>query len=197
MSPQHITELTIEYRYWILVPFVIIEGPIVAFIAGTLASIGYFNIYALIIFFFVRDMAMDAVFYYAGYMGAQTRFAKRMLGKINQRGDTLKDLRTQWEKHPARTMFVGKLSFGIAQAFIVAAGVVNMRLSTFFTYGAVVAVTQYITLLTLGYFFGDAFGGDTTRIVQNIQYVIAVSTLLISGYYLLRWYLRRKFREKT
>ena len=60
MSVDQISQLIIEYRYFILIPLSFIEGPIVAFAAGALASLGYFNVYALAIFFFVVDMLKDA-----------------------------------------------------------------------------------------------------------------------------------------
>jgi len=193
MNPQEIAHLIIEYRYVILVPLAIVEGPIVAFVAGTAASLGYFNLYALMAVFFVRDMGMDAFYYYSGYFGWQSPLAKKMLGKINIEESQLDEVRLLWEKYPAKTMFVGKLSYGIAQAFIVVAGMVKMRLRKFFGYGALVAIAQYGTLLLLGYFFGNAFGGNTAVIVQNIQYVIAGIVVVISGYYALRWYMRKKF----
>ncbi len=193
MNPQDITHLIIQYRWLILVPAAIIEGPIVAFIAGTLASLGYFNIYVLVAFFFARDMAMDAIYYYSGFFGARTAFAKRMLQKMDMQEKQMDDLRRIWEEHPAKTMFIGKLSYGIAQAFIVAAGVVKMNIKKFFAYGALAAISQYGVLLALGYFFGNAFGGTTTAIVENIQYVIAGGTLILGGYYVFRWHIRQKF----
>lgn len=193
MSPQQITQLIIEYRYWILVPLALIEGPIVCFVSGTLASLGYFNLSVLAIFFFVRDMGMDALYYCLGYFGSRTAFAKRMLKKMSVGESQLDELRSTWETYPARTMFVGKISYGIAQAFIVVAGVVKMNLQKFFTYGALVAVAQYGTLLLAGYFFGNAFGGSAAGVVENIQYVVGGATLIISGYYVFRWYLRRTF----
>ena len=169
MNPRDIAHLLVEYRYWILVPLAVIEGPIVAFVSGTLASLGYFNVIVLAAFFFVRDMAMDGIYYSSGYFGAQTAFVQRMLRKMDVRRERIAELRLLWERHPARTMFVGKLSYGIAQAFIVVAGVVKMNLRKFFGYGALAAVAQYGALLLAGYFFGNAFGGDAAVVVQNIH----------------------------
>ena len=83
MSITEISKLILEYRYWILVPLALIEGPIVAFIAGTLAALNYFNIYVLLILFFIRDVGLDACYYLAGHYGGKTAFIKRMLAKID------------------------------------------------------------------------------------------------------------------
>lgn len=141
-------------------------------------------------------MVMDAFYYCLGYFGSRTSLVKYILEKMHAKEEPIDSLRLLWEKHPMRTMFIGKLSYGIAQFFVIAAGIVKMNIRKFFAYGALVAVAQYVVLLLLGYFFGNAFGGNTTAIVENIQYVIAGGILIVSGYYIFRWYISRKFSSK-
>lgn len=192
MSPDFITGLILEYRYWILVPLSFIEGPVIAFIAGMLASVGYFNLYFLAGFFFIRDVGLDALYYAVGHFGNKTAFAARMLKKLGITPDHLKQVHDLWQRRPGPTMLIGKLSYGIASAFIVVAGMVRMPLPAFFFYASVVAVLQYGTLLFLGYFLGASAGGGLVHLISNLQYVIAFATLAISGYYLFTWYMRGK-----
>jgi len=197
MSVDFITELILQYRYWILIPLSLIEGPVVAFVAGTLASMGYFNMYFLAALFFVRDVGLDGVYYAIGHFGGRTAFAERMLRKIGITDDHLEEVRLLWVRRPGWTMFIGKLSYGIASAFIVVAGMVKMPLRVFFAYGSLVAVLQYGVLLFLGYFLGASFGGgNVAQIINNVQYVIAFAAIVISGYYLLTWYIRQKFLKE-
>ena len=193
MSVDSLTHLILQYRYWILIPLSLIEGPVVAFGAGTLASLGYFNLYFLAALFFIRDVGLDGVYYAVGYFGGRTAFAKRMLVKIGITDDHLEKVRVLWERRPGWTMFIGKVSYGIASAFIVVAGVVKMPLTVFFTYGSIVAVLQYGTLLFLGYFLGVSFGGNIAQIINNVQYVIAFAAIAISAYYILSLRMRKKF----
>lgn len=193
MSVDFITQLILQYRYWILIPLSFIEGPVVAFVAGTLASVGYFNMYFLAALFFVRDVGLDGVYYAIGHFGGRTNFAKRMLNKIGITTDHLEHVRILWEKRPFWTMFIGKLSYGIASAFIVVAGMVKMPLSIFFKYSIIVAILQYGVLLFAGYFLGASMGGNIVNIINNVQYVIAFTAIAISGYYLFSWYMRTKF----
>ena len=81
-----------------------------------------------------------------------------MLNKIGITTDHLEQVRVLWEKRPGWTMFIGKLSYGIASAFIVVAGMVKMPLSKFFLYGSIVAVLQYGVLLFAGYYLGESLG---------------------------------------
>ncbi|MHB8710009.1 MAG: DedA family protein [Minisyncoccota bacterium] len=193
MSTDFITHIILQYRYWILIPLSLIEGPVVAFVAGTLAAVGYFNIYFLSALFFVRDVGLDGVYYVLGYFGGRTAFAGRMLAKIGITSDHLEKVRLLWAKRPGITMLIGKLSYGIASAFIVVAGMVKMPLGKFFGYGSLVAIAQYGTLLFAGYFLGASLGGSVVKIIDNVQYVIAFVAIALSGYYLLSWRMRKKF----
>jgi membrane protein DedA with SNARE-associated domain len=197
MNLSDTAHLIIQYRYLIMVPLALIEGPIIAFVAGTLATLGYFNIYGLAIFFFARDMGMDGCYYALGYYGGRTAFAARLLKKINVTRDHLEGVRLLWEHHPMSTMFIGKLSYGVGSTFVAIAGMVKMKITTFFKYGAIVAITQYWSLLALGYFFGNTFGGKISTILANIQYVIAGIGVVMVIYYLLSWRMRRKFIAET
>jgi membrane protein DedA with SNARE-associated domain len=196
MSVDFITEVILQYRYWILIPLSLIEGPVVAFVAGTLASLGFFNIYFLAVLFFVRDVGLDGAYYAIGHFGAKTAFVQRMLVKTGVTPDHLEQVRVLWEKRPGMTMLIGKLSYGIASAFIVVAGTVKMPLKIFFKYGIIVAVLEYGSLLLAGYYLGESLGGSVVKVIENVQYVIAFAAIIISGYYLLSWYMRKKFLEE-
>jgi membrane-associated protein len=188
-----ITELILQYRYWILIPLTFIEGPVVAFVAGTLASAGIFNLYFLAVLFFVRDVGLDIAYYAIGHFGGRTAFTRRMMVKIGITEDHLEEIRLLWERRPGWTMFIGKLSYGIASAFIVVAGMVKMPFSLFLKYGILVAILQYGILLLAGYFLGESLGGSITHILNNIQYTIAAVAIAISAYYIFSWYMRKKF----
>ena len=197
MDTAHITSLILEYRYWILIPLSFLEGPMIAFVAGTLASLGYFNVYFLAVFFFALDLGKDAVYYGIGHWGARTGYAHRILKKIRVEPEHLEKTREVWEKHPGKTMFFGKLSYGIASSFIMLAGTIGMPLSKFFGWGAVVAILQYGGLLALGYFFGTTFSAGQTSMLTNVLYAIGGITLIASIYYIVTFYIGTRMKKDT
>ena len=192
---SQIAQLLLESRWWILVPLSFVESPVVAFVAGTLASFGYFNPFALGAYLFIKDIAFDGAFYYLGHRGVYKPWVQRMLKKVGVTEDHFDDIKERWEKRPGWTMFIGKVSYGIAMGFIVAAGAVGMSLRKFFAWGAVAAVLQYWTLILVGYFFGASFG-SLEGIVENIVLVLGVGGLLFSLYIILAFYLRRRALKK-
>jgi membrane-associated protein len=197
MSAASLTHLLLQDRYWILIPLALLEGPIVAFVAGTLASAGYFNIYLLAVFFFVRDVGLDGIYYAIGHFGGHTAFAKRMLAKMGVTEDHLESVHDLWSRRPGWTMLIGKLSYGIASSFIVVAGIVDMPLSKFFLYGSMVAVLQYGTLLFLGYTLGMSFATSATNILTNIQYIIAIAGVILVAYYFFTMRMRNRFFKQN
>jgi len=195
MSFENLIPLIIEYRYWILIPLSILEGPMIAFAVGTLAWLGYFNPYLAFGILFVRDVIMDALFYFLGRFGGNTKIAKRMLHKIRVTDKHLDSVRLLWEKHAFRTMFFSKLSYGISAAFLLVAGIVRMRLSAFLWFASIVALLQYGILFALGYFFGNTFG-SISNILEILHYVIGGIVLATIAYYIFTHFMRKKLLEQ-
>lgn len=196
MSESHIAQLILEYRYWILIPLTFLEGPIVAFVAGTLASVGYFSLLALGGLFFVRDVSMDLVCYGLGHYGWKWSYVRRLAAKAGITDEHLGEVHYLWHHHGFKTMFFSKLSYGIAAAFVVVAGTVNMPLRRFMAYGVVVTVLQYGSLLMLGYFLGAAFGGTIEKLLAGIQYLLLIVAVGGIGYFLFTRYMRRRLERE-
>lgn len=188
-------DLILQYRYWILIPLSFVEGPIVAFFAGTLAAAGYFNIYALGAFFLVRDVVVDLLCYWVGYLGARTRWIMRLLARIGVTEEHLEEVRALWQRNPGKTMFLSKLSYGVAAGFIVVAGLVRMDLKKFITYGALIAFLHYGVLLVVGYFFGASFGATLTGLIEKVPYVIGALMTIAIVYVLFKRYMGVKLKE--
>lgn len=188
-------QLIVEYRYLILVPLSFVEGPIVAFFAGTLAAAGYFNVYALALFFLVRDIVVDLACYYLGFLGTNARWLKKVLAKMGVTEDHMDEVRALWQNNPGKTMFLSKLSYGVAAGFIVVAGLVRMDIKKFVGYGALIAAMHYGTLLVVGYFFGASFGGSIVGLLEKIPLVVGILATIVVAYYLFKRYMNKKLAE--
>lgn len=189
---SHTLQIILEYRYWILIPLSFVEGPIVAFFAGTLAAAGYFNVWVLAVFFLARDIIVDFAMYLVGYFGGQAAWVLKLLRRMGVTADHLDEVRKLWHKHPGKTMFLSKLSYGVAAGFIVVAGLVRMPLGKFLKYGSIIAVLHYGVLLFVGYFFGATFGGSIVTVIEKIPYVLLALSALAIGYFLFKRYMTKK-----
>ncbi len=195
MSIDALTHLIEVYRYWILIPLSFIEGPIVSFVAGALASLGYFNpLFAFAIFIF-KDVIVDGTYYYLGRLGAKKEWVKRWLAKIGVSEKQIAEVRLLWNKNFGKAMFFSKLSWGLSPAFLAIAGIIEMPVRKFFEYAVLIAFLQYGILFVLGYYFGNSFG-TISGLLDNIQYAILVITLFATVYYGFKWYIQRKLLKE-
>ena len=191
MSPDTVTALIIQYKYWMLILLAFIEGPVVAFTAGLLSSLGYFNPWVVLAIMIGKDMAVDGVCYAVGYWGNETRLIHRYSSKIGVREEHWKAVEGLWEKSPWRTMFISKLSYGLSLPFLISAGLTRISYKRYWLYAAEIALLQYGVLMALGYFFGNSvsFVKDA---VNLLQIGIAAVALFVVAYYLFSSYMRRR-----
>jgi membrane protein DedA with SNARE-associated domain len=196
MSFETLAHLIEVYRYWVLVPLAFIEGPIVSFVAGTLASVGYINPYIALAILGARDIIVDTGCWLLGRYAKNLRITQRILAHFSVSNEAIDSVRNLWNEHGFRTMFISKLSYGISAAFLVVAGMVDIPFRRFFKYGIAITIFQYGILFFLGYFFGAAFG-SLYNIFNNILYAIAGFSLFAVIYYIARAYLRRRLLNEV
>jgi undecaprenyl-diphosphatase len=187
MGPESLASRLIAYRYWMLIPLSLLEGPTVAFITGTLAARGYFNPFVVYGIFISKDAVVDGLYYFLGRFGGDTPLVIKALRTVRVTSQDLQHVRTQWHRHGWRTMWVGKLAWGLSPAVLTAAGIVAFPFPRYLSYAVGVALAQYAALLALGYYFGQAIGtlSTTFRVIQYLLAAVVVGAIV---------YLRRRLR---
>ena len=187
MHIDSLAPVLIKWRYWILVPLSLLEGPTVALVTGTLSSRGYFNPFWAYWLFIAKDLVVDGAYYYVGRLSGQRPVVAWLLAKARVTNADIERVRGLWDRHGWRTMLVGKLSWGLSPAFLAAAGIVAVPIAAFFRYAAGVALVQYAVLLALGYYVGHATAAVSGAIrVTQFMVAAAVVAAII--------YLRRRLR---
>lgn len=142
-----------NYGYWLMLPLMIIEGPVVTIIAAMLASLGAFNVFAVLIFSILGDMFGDVLLYGAGYrwgMGFVRGFGKYM--GITE--EVVLKMEKYFEKHGGKTILAVKSTTGLCWATFAAAGVVKMDFKKFVKYSFLGGIIWSGFLVTMGYFYG-------------------------------------------
>ena len=195
MAPDHLTQLLIEYRYWIIIPLSFLEGPIVAFAVGTLSAYGIFDPFAAIWIFFAKDVIVDGLWYYLGRFAKNWGFVRRLLAKGGIITESTEKFREQWQGHAFRTMFIAKLPHGFSSAFLAMSGLIEAPVVRFFIYAGTIALLQYGVLFVLGYYFGSALGVSSSFITR-FQYVMTGIFTLAAIYIVGAWYIRRRISHR-
>ncbi len=190
MDPGVIMSILLTYRYWVLVPLALVEGPMLAFVCGLMVSLGYLSAPLTLCILILGDIIPDTFFYLSGRYGSERPLIKRLAARIGVTDEHFADAKRLWNTHPAKTMLMSKFAYGISAAFLFMAGLMRMPARTFYGYSISISIAHYSVLMTAGYFFGASLV-SAGEIVRSIEYVIAGGALLISGYVTIMWYLRK------
>lgn len=174
----------LNYRYTVLFPILIIEGPIITIIAGFLSSQGIFNIWAVYGLAITGDVAGDIIYYALGRWGGRRlierwgRFFGLGIEKIN-------GLERHFANHSGKTLIFGKLSHAIGGPILAAAGIVKMPLNKFVWFNFLATLPKSLLLLIIGYYFGEAYKQINHYLNYATVWIFAVIFLSVGLYYLM------------
>ena len=167
----------VRYKYEVVFPIAIIEGPILTLICGFLVSLGVLSFLPTLIVVFAGDIISDSIYFYLG------KHARRFVGKIKFLKISeakLQKLESHYENHPGKTLMVSKVSYGVGSLFLIAAGASKMTYQKFLEYITPANLIRSTLLLALGYSLGRAIRNSGMYIEY---YTLGVIILLPVAYY--------------
>jgi len=150
---QDIFNFLSQYGYWVMLPLMIIEGPIASIISATLAAMGVFNIWVVFVFSILGDVLGDILFYLAGYKWGMS-FVKNFGRHIGITEKMVLRMEEYFKKHGGKTIFAVKATTGICWATFTTAGIVKMDFGKFLKYSILGGIVWSGFLVSMGYFYG-------------------------------------------
>ena len=155
----------------ILFPFAIVEGPIIAVIAGFLCTGSFLNpllVYPVIV---LGDIIGDSICYSAGRWGTP-KFLKNIFNRFTVTKKKLDSARIFFDANPAKTISLSKILLGIGIAGIYLAGNAKVPYNKFIRICLATSAIQYLVYLCIGILFGHAY-------IQINQYLNYFSTVTV------------------
>ena len=153
LAGQQIFEFLRHYGYWIMLPLMVIEGPIVTIIAAMLAKLGAFNVFIIFVLSVLGDMIGDVILYGLGYKFGMT-FVKKIGKYMGITEKLVLRMEKYFEKHGGKTIFTVKATTGLCWATFTAAGIVKMNFRKFVKFSFLGGLAWSSFLVALGYFYG-------------------------------------------
>lgn len=150
---QQIFEFLTHYGYAIMLPLMIIEGPVATIMAATLSSLGAFNIFLVLVLSIVGDVVGDVIWYGLGRrygLGFVRRFGKYF--GISEK--TVFLMEKYFTRHGGKTIFAVKSTTGLCWATFTAAGIAKMNFGKFLRYSIYGGLVWSGFLVLMGYFYG-------------------------------------------
>jgi membrane protein DedA with SNARE-associated domain len=188
--------LLLTYKYVILFPLALVEGPLLAIAVGFLVRLGYFDPALSFIIMCAGDFFPDTLYYYIGAWGHAHGWINRLEKKFTSKSAfILKNksaLEKLWKNHTGKTMFFSKQAYGLSTVLLISAGLVRMPYRRFISYAFPITLLQYLVFMTVGYYLGYSYSIAGTYI-EYAGYAVALFIIIfISGYVLLQKYARKK-----
>lgn len=153
LAGQQIFQFLSHYGYWIMLPLMIIEGPVVTIISAMLARLGAFNVFVVFILSVAGDMIGDILLYWLGYRFGMS-FVHRVGKYIGITEKLVLRMQHYFKEHGGKTIFTVKSTTGLCWATFTAAGIVRMDFKKFVKYSFLGGLVWSAFLVALGYFYG-------------------------------------------
>lgn len=179
-----ISQWLLNYRYLILFPLTIIEGPIVTVTAGVLSSLGLFNFFVVYVVAVIGDLTGDALYYSIG------RFGRKPLERwghfVGFSKERLEKMENHFADHGGKTLMAAKLSHGIGGIVLITAGVAKISFRKFLVFNFWATLPKTLILLLIGFYFGNTIVGLRRYFDFAWLGTLAITIVLFIIYMLLR-----------
>lgn len=175
--------LLTQYRYFILFPLAVVEGPITTIIAGFLASLGLMNVFIVFAIVMAGDIVGDTGVYMIGRSGGAlfSHYFKKHSDKLNK-------AKKYFEIHRHKAIVLSKLIHGIGITGLFTAGILRIPYKRYITLCFLTTAVQSTVLLIVGVLFGHAY-------VQLNKYLNYFSTTtIIAGLIIIFIVVIKKFK---
>lgn len=165
------------YRYVLIIPITIIEGPIVMVLCGFLLRFGTFDLIPLYGALTLADLIGDIVWYCVGrFWGIP--FVKRFGKFFSITERTLERVSALFHKHHNKILFISKITmgFGFALVTLITAGLSKVPFKKYLLFNVSGQLVWTAILLGVGYSFGHIY----TSIDKGFRDVAFVALIIIA-----------------
>ena len=191
MGPAAI-QLVLQYRYFIIFPLVILEGPVVMMATGFLYGLGYFSFVPMFLILVFGDLCGDIIWYSVGYFGGMPfilRFGKYF--SISEEG--IARVKVIFQRHHSTILFISKITMGLGFALVtlVTAGLTRVPFGRYLIFNIVGGFIWTGFLLAVGYYLGALY--LTIGRGFEIVTICALILIVLAGLYGFGNYVRKMF----
>ncbi len=171
----------LAYKYVVLLPVVVVEGPIITILAGFLVSLGQIDFLAAYGIVVAGDLVGDTLYYWLGHSG-RTHFIERWGHYVGVTPERIERLEEHFTSHSGKTLIIGKLTHAVGGVVLMAAGASRMSFPRYLWYNFVATLPKSLALLLIGYYFGRAYAELAHYLSWAGIVIMALAVLLVLGY---------------
>lgn len=175
----------IHFKYLVIFPFAVFEGPIITIIAGFLSSTGHLNFWLSFLTVVLGDWVSDTLYYCIGRFGREKFITK--FGKYFGLNETrVEQMERHFKNHPWKIFSFGKIAHGTGSIILAAAGLARVPYFEFLGYNIPTTLANSFILIVIGYYFGHAYANIDTYL-RNYSLIIIVALVAAYIYFVKRY----------
>lgn len=183
LSSVDIGELLLQYKYLILFPAVMIEGPISIMLSGLMISLGFMSVWPVFILVVCGDVIGDFIRYGLGRWGGQAAVIRwgKYFG-FDERH--IVGVEKAFKNRTGFLLIVTKFAYGAGTIFLAAAGMVKVPILKLLGYDFVGSILKSSILLYVGYYFGQSIYkvNSSLEIAAFVVLSVVIISIFIWGY---------------
>jgi membrane protein DedA with SNARE-associated domain len=167
----------------------LVEGPIVAVIAGFLCTNKLLNVALVYPIIILGDITGDSLCYLLGRFGVP-KFLKSIARKLGAKPEKTALVKSYFDTNPIKTISLSKITLGIGVAGIYLAGNAKIPYRKFISVCIVTSAVQYVFYLAIGLIFGSAYL-QISRYLDVASAAIVVTSLAIILFFIIKSKLKK------
>jgi membrane protein DedA with SNARE-associated domain len=172
-APDATLQWVIAGGYALVFFGMMIEGPIVTAAAAFAASLGYFNIWAVLALSIAGDLTVDSCLFFAGRM-LRTRVVERYGHRVGLSSARMRRIEQVLKTHPRKAIVAIKLTPLVPVPGLMLAGASKMPFRTFASTCLGFILPGATLFCALGFFFGEAYE-SALRYVESAEHFILIA----------------------
>ncbi len=177
--------------YLLMFIAMLFEGPIITAVAAFAASLGWFNIYIVLLLSLLGNVIGDFISYFIGRIGRKV-VVDRYFEKFKISKSMIERMEKHLKKHPGKALAIIKVVPPLPCPGLILAGAVNLEIEKFFFFSVIISFLYSLFFTLIGFYTGLAFSSAVARYSDYIQYyVVALIAVAI-----LIWWLYNKYSKK-
>lgn len=187
--------LIMKYKYGLLVPLAIIEGPTTMMASGVFMKLGFLDFIPAFVCLLVGDVLGDMIWYSFGFFGGRPFIKKfgKYIGVTEEKVNTV--IKIFHDNH-SKILFFSKITmgFGFAVVTLFTAGFVKIPFRRFVFWNVVGGLFWTSGLMLVGFVFGNIY-----LKVDSILGKISVIVLIVIAFFVLMGvsrYIKNRVEEK-
>lgn len=187
--------LFLQYKYWLLFPITVFEGPLITMASGFLVSMHLVNPYIALPIIIIGDVAGDVMYYYMGVFGERWRLTRWLLRHF-QFEQHKEKVSVSFKKNGGKLLLFGKITHALGIVFLIGAGYAGMDLDAFIWYSFIGTAIKSSALLYAGYLAGSAYEKYAQYFEYGSLWVAGVSVgIIVLGFFVQHYFISRQNKK--